>query len=429
MIAWVADLDVAAATVPDDAILRRYTCRAAIWAADKTTALHHIKLFLMVTPYDLVTLKSCVPASECLADAEDTDIAALVASVSQSRLVEFGDLIELRQDAAATQAGPESLQDAILALEYQTRPVFAVLDGAQFDNLPAALIDGGFSARSLYLDTSQSPGPPSLTAPQLVVLDQAANGFAGRTYPDAVNALFALIEDVPRAVFWQCGAGLDALFFHLRKINKVLIPRSYLGGNTVDLETDEEDTSQAFVAFRHADANAMAQTVSAMNADEASRLFGPCNRVLFAPDPSWAAGKPWIDIPRPYSWPDPRPGPLKLCAATMDKIEARRIDRLVHKTVMYLRKVLPPNFHHMSLQQLGIGARSARQSGRTLGLQTLAAHNRWAYLCVITEGKIAKSPDVKAFIKHGNDTPDKQVKLAMNETLKTLKTAAAELRA
>ncbi|MEO9684170.1 MAG: DUF4123 domain-containing protein [Tateyamaria sp.] len=432
MIAWVAELDVAEAIPSDDASVRRYACWAAVWAKDKTAAIHHITLFLLVTPYDLVTLKTCGPATEYLANALDTDIdtdiAALAASVSANRLVEFGDLTELRQGAAATQKPPQSLQDAILALDYQSSPVFAVLDGAQFDDLPAALLDGGFSARSLYLNAPESGGQPSLTAPQLVVLNQAERGFTGRSYPETVKALFALIGDASRAVFWQCSAGLDALFFHLRKTNKVLIPKSYLGGHTADLET-EENASQAFVALRHADANAMAQIVPAMNVDEASRLFGPCNGVLFAPDPDWAGGRPWIHIARPYTWPAPRPGPLKLCAATMDKIEARRIDRLVNKTVTYLRKVLPANFQHMSLHQLGQSARAARQSGKSLGLKGLAAHNRWAYLCVITEGKIAKSPDVKAFVKHGNGTPDEQVKLAMNETLKTLKAAAKELRA
>ena len=37
---------------------------------------------------------------------------------------------------------PTSLEDALLALDHKSAPVFAVLDGAQFDNLPQELLLG-----------------------------------------------------------------------------------------------------------------------------------------------------------------------------------------------------------------------------------------------------------------------------------------------
>lgn len=49
---------------------------------------------------------------------------------------------------------------------------FAVLDGAQFDNLPDALREGEFVARSLYLDRGDNNPDQVIIAPHLVLLDE-----------------------------------------------------------------------------------------------------------------------------------------------------------------------------------------------------------------------------------------------------------------
>ncbi|WP_299731484.1 DUF4123 domain-containing protein [uncultured Tateyamaria sp.] len=423
MLTWLATLEVKDADVPDDAAARRYSCPAAVWAESRETAIERVALFLKVTPYALVSVTDCTPAGE---EAEQAH-AELAALVHDTHLVEFGDLTEIGTGhVPEPMTQPQSLKEAVLALDHVARPVYAVLDGAQFDDLPAALFDGGFVTRPLYLNVQDRSAAPVRTSPYLVTLDEAGASFAGRSYGETVEALFALLGDKPAGVFWQCEAGTDALYFHLRKTNRILIPKTFLSGNATDAEPDEP---HAFVLFRHADANSLAQTVFAMNSEEASRLFGPCTALLFGPSPDWTGDYPWFHLVRPYSWPAPRPGALTLSTATMEKIEERRRDRLILKTVAYLRKVLPPNFQHLSRTQLTGLARASRKSGKALGLRGLGAHNRWAYLCAITEGRIAKSREVKAFIKRGNDTPDEQVKIAMKDTLATMKNAVAELQA
>lgn len=64
--------------------------------------------------------------------------------------------------AEATESA--SLEDALLALDYKTAPVFAVLDGAQFDNLPQELLLGDFVSRPLYLDRGDNNPEQIVTA-------------------------------------------------------------------------------------------------------------------------------------------------------------------------------------------------------------------------------------------------------------------------
>lgn len=55
-------------------------------------------------------------------------------------------------------------------------PVFAALDGAQFDDLPNALFEGDFVHRPLYLDRGNGTSDQLRTAPQLVWLDRDGDG-------------------------------------------------------------------------------------------------------------------------------------------------------------------------------------------------------------------------------------------------------------
>lgn len=53
-------------------------------------------------------------------------------------------------------------------------PVFAVLDGPQFHDLPGALFHGDFVSRPLYLDRGDNNPEQVVTAPHMVWLDEAA---------------------------------------------------------------------------------------------------------------------------------------------------------------------------------------------------------------------------------------------------------------
>ena len=86
------------------------------------------------------------------------------------------------------------------------QPVFAVLDGGLFDNLPVMLAATGLTARSLFLGHGEQAA--ERYGPWLVNMPWPADVV---TTPD-------LVQGLPAAVFWSCGD--DATLYHyLRRLN------------------------------------------------------------------------------------------------------------------------------------------------------------------------------------------------------------------
>ena len=204
-------------------------------------------------------------------------------------------------------------------------PVFAVLDGAQFDDLPRALIDGDFVNRPLYRDRGGQSRAFDLTAPQLVWLDRKASCALRQEDrpcdPHVVDDLFGLLEDTSPAVFWTCTKGGDVLYNHLRKINRVLIPARY---KPVGLPHHDDDDEDCAFLFRHADANVMAQVLPALPSDQLVHLLGPTEGVMFAPSIVWSLEASYDFRRRSYSSAPRRSGMLRFDEAVMETIEARR---------------------------------------------------------------------------------------------------------
>lgn len=327
---------------------------------------------------------------------------------------------------------PASLEQALLALDHKSAPVFAVLDGAQFDNLPQELLLGDFVSRPLYLDRGDNNPEQIITAPHMVWLDERPEKITGRAPQDTIPALLALIANRPAAVFWQCPDGADALYKHLRGINMVMIPKEFAPpADPARLGEDQQNptSSHETVLFRHADANVIAQTLPAMDAAEMARFYGPATHLFFASDPDWANGRDWLQADRSDGLPKPQSGLLSLGSATMDGIKHARERRSLQRTAGFLRRTLPRDFQGLSDHQLEQIARNSRKSGKDLGIGSAGGHQRWAYLMAITEGRVAEDRRVRDFIRSGNETPDRQVKIAMLDTLERMKQVAAEIEA
>ena len=218
-------------------------------------------------------------------------------------------------------ADPTMLREHLLRAKAH---LYAVMDGAQFDDLPAELAARGLSFRPLYLDRGESERERA--ALQLVSLGEPS-GAAG-----AIDAVLELTASRPATVFWECPAGPDAIYRHLRTINMALIPKGTdadeadgAAASTAETEVivprqdgsryglsaapnagaasvfppasaePEESGSEAagetheFVLFRHGDANVMAQVLPALNGAQFARLLGPATAISFAPDPKWVA--------------------------------------------------------------------------------------------------------------------------------------------
>lgn len=215
----------------------------------------------------------------------------------------------------------DALKPILLEQDYGAEPIFAVLDGAQFDDLPMDLMMGGFVSRCLYLDRGDNDPEQVITAPHMVWLDERLeNEEEGRAPEEVVEALAELVDGKPAVVFWQCSDGADALFKHLRSINMVMLPKMALPETERKFIEADEDA----VLFRHTDANVMAQVMRSLNQREAVRLFGPAESILFQADDHWQNGQAYSRFDMSDDWPAPTPGMLRFSDRSMHRLSKVR---------------------------------------------------------------------------------------------------------
>ncbi|RUS65016.1 DUF4123 domain-containing protein [Pseudorhodobacter sp. E13] len=162
-------------------------------------------------------------------------------------------------------------------------PVFAVLDGAHFENLPVRLQVAGFYARPLFQGRDRQDPTASTQAPWLVALDESSQPFRGRPPEATIPDLLQILGERPAAVFWSCDDGFDALYRHLRGLNVILYPKVALTTYEARFVQGEEVAP----LFRHADANVMAQVEPSLGPSNRARLFGPAQALSFVPAPAW----------------------------------------------------------------------------------------------------------------------------------------------
>lgn len=319
----------------------------------------------------------------------------------------------------ASAADAPGFRDAIMDAA-QAGGLFAVLDGAQFDDLPRALMMGGFVYRSLYLDRGDNNREQVITAPHLVWLDERPLTEAGRAPDATVPALLALIGARPAAVFWHCAEGGEALYKHLRGINMVLYPRAALAGMPDPPPPadgpEKVPDSHRRVVFRHADANVMAQVLYAMDAPELARFYGPADCLFFAPDPDWAGGRPWLQAPRPADLPAPARGALALSMPTIERMQAVRDARHRRRIATYLRKVAPEQTAGMDDAALEVATAGFMAEAKTHGVRSESAMGRWGYLQLLTGGQMGRQPEVTDYLAKGDPakTPDERVRDLMH---------------
>jgi hypothetical protein len=310
--AWLAEAELQGAS-------QRETCLVAAWATGPEAAQALLLATAAATGLAVWNVQAWQQASAFLAAnaAHETEAVALVAALAPDKPLLFG--------ARVQSAQPTSLREALLLL---APPVFAVLDGAQFDDLPRQLLLGGFVSRPLYLDRGDNNPGQVITAPHMVWLDERLEKATGRA-PDAViPALLDLVGDRPAAVFWQCPEGAEALYRHLRGINMVMIPAEVLPEGDPATEADD-----APALFRHADANVMAQIEPCLTAPGMARILGPAEAILFLADPIWSPRGCVGQIRRNTDLRDPAPGMWRVSIETLRGLERFREECLRRKAV------------------------------------------------------------------------------------------------
>lgn len=306
------------------------------------------------------------------------------------------------------------------------KPVFAVLDGAQFDDLPNALFEGDFVYRSLYLDRGNGTADQLKTAPQLVWLDRDTRLYRRDDdyddfSPDSalLDRLLTLIDERPAVVFWVCDAGGKALYRHLRGINKVLLPssanidrgKSYERDPLARAPNQPNQVGHDMVLFRHCDANVMAQVLPSLTYVNMSRVLGPASQILYSADADWG-DKP-LRLNRGEDMPLSPPGPLKLSINEMQAIEKRRQSAARLRRRIYLKQTCPEETAGATNEAIEEHLRVSEETGKKLGLVSEGAQFRWAFMMCKTNGRIAQSPEALEFITTRGSSPDEQVKLFM----------------
>lgn len=321
---------------------------------------------------------------------------------------------------------PRSLEEALLALDHQAAPVFAVLDGAQFDNLPRDLLMGDFVNRSLYLDRGDNNPEQVITAPHMVWLDERSEKITGRAPKDTIPALLNLIADRPAAVFWQCPTGADALYRHLRSINMVLYPKDALDDWVEPESEDADDDTQSkeknthtFVLFRHADANVIAQVLPAMDASESARFFGPATQLFCEAVPESSSHRNWLQSQRSEIHPIQHTGPLKLSIETVLGISKTSDHALISLIVSYLKdtdKKMASSYSDEGLSNIAV---ASVKSGQSIGFNEDFSYLFWSYLMMATGGRIADDEDILRSISVRKRNPDEQLEHYIDAFVRT----------
>jgi len=423
---WIADCHLQDRDASDDQT-QDYICQVAVWADSHDTFRARLVAHLETTPYKLLWIEECLEALEYIKrHGQQARIGSLARTVHDSHRVELGTLTG--KDLEDEPAEQLSFKEALLALDYKTAPVFAVLDGAQFDNLPKALFDGDFLSRPLYLDRGDNNPEQIITAPHMVTLDERSEKVTGRSYEDTLEALLELINDKPAAVFWQCPKGADALYKHLRSINMVLYPKAALDDwEEPEQETDDGSSLPApdthtMVLFRHADANVIAQTLFALNAKELSRFLGTSSLITLKPDNDWGKGHKYFKLSKPDNLPSAPRGFLRLSDETVVRMGDIRFERIKVRLAKYLRKVAPEQTEDIKDKNLSTFIEKSVEQAVGFGVETEAGFGRWCYLQLLTKGAMGKSPEVQDFMTVHDPamSPDQRVRLLLRESSKQM---------
>lgn len=293
----------------------------------------------------------------------------------------------------------ETLESAIADLPGQS---FAVLDGAQFDDLPAMFNSERLFARSLYLD--QADHEIEKASPWVVPLSQEEA---------AREKVVRLVGQSPALVVWTCRDGEAILYRHLRGLNLIRIPKwAADGGEGPPAAEDTADDAAAATAvfFRHWDPRVLESMLPVLDASQFARFLGPADQVLFR-----GASKNRRVIADP-TWPAPHGGPLTLTAAQIEALTERRIEVSRRWIARYLREVAPDEIGSASEEQVRRHVIVSEAEGSRLGIQSEQGHARWALLMLMSEGRIMSMPDQLRFIAKGSRSPDEQVERLIDIT-------------
>lgn len=291
------------------------------------------------------------------------------------------------------------------ALDTLAGPLFAVLDGAHFDDVEDELADLGIQSRSLFLRGGSEA--MRRDGPWLVKLEEE------KTRTHVVELALAK----PCAVFWSCANGGNALWQHLRTINEIWVPDDRGAGNTAG------DTPVHYerVLFRHWDPNVIGSFLPKLRPEHLARIFGPADAIIV----NAANYGGFKRATRPGNLPPAPRGLLKLDPTDIRSIEDARYDHRSDGLCRYLRNAAPNHTRHMTDEELRVLSKRHMQEAATYGIVSEASTGRWCYMQVVSGGQFGAMPEVRALMKDKSNTfsPDDRITHLMTILAMKLKEA------
>lgn len=280
-------------------------------------------------------------------------------------------------------------------------PIYALMDGAKFQDLPALLAKCDIQPRSLFIP------------PQDAATLRSGPWFAALDARQTKN-LFIIEGIADAAVFWRGDIGEDAAFRHLRTLLYVKIPRP------ADAPFDPFAAEDESVLFRHWDPSVIALVLPVLTPAQRARLFGPLRVMGLQTKSLGVRQAKWHE-----DWPASLTGRLKFSDTQMAEITYAMVDRSRKLIGAYLRNAAPEQTARLDSVALLAFIKAAETSGAALGLKTQRGLGQWAYLILISGGKMANLPEAKTAISTGPNSPDVNVgKLLLGLAVITTKQTA-----
>ncbi len=293
------------------------------------------------------------------------------------------------------------------------KPIFAVVDGGRYGDLPRQLDHMGLSGRSLFLEHAD------------VEVERAGGWLVPVDGKEDLYCLYSLSGEMDSMVFWSCPSGEDALHRHLRTINMVMIPSDAIPGyeplpakeDGVSLAASEES-----VLFRHWDPSVLVALLPLLDEAQFARLFGPASHIMmYAPDYGGSRS-----APRPEALPIAPRGPLRIDPLQIAELQQVRSDASHMRIAQFLRDNDPQATAGVNDRELLQFVTASEKNGESFGLKDERAIGYWAWLMLNSESEIARRPFTREYLQgHPEDgTPDDKIyKLMDNLSDMTNKTA------
>ncbi|TWF50077.1 DUF4123 domain-containing protein [Neorhizobium alkalisoli] len=290
-------------------------------------------------------------------------------------------------------------------LEQLPAPLFAVLDGAHFDDIESELLTLGIKSRSLFLkggdDDLRRDGP------FLVNLKNR----------EIIEAVCRIANHGPCAVFWSCSEGEQVLWRHLRTINEILIPDERLPDND---GSQGRAVQYERVLFRHWDPNVLGAILPLLSRAQFARVLGPASHVCFdSPDyGGWRRARTSENLPRPER------GTLRLEPEQMERLKTAMLHSSRLRIARFLKANVPPHFSGVDDEFVWGATLASERSADELGIKTERGRARWAYVMMMSDGKAAGAPEVRNYVRDGGDTPDNRVKSLIQHAVDSLRSGS-----